>query len=144
MNEDFLKILVIISIIVVLIYFTTSAMKNKMLEGLENANTDGSGNILLQSTYNGESGNAANYNTKIKSIVTKMQDTFLINKYRKEYENIIINMDDLIDNLMLKTVLNMQLDQQNPENSIKKLSILNSLNESKSALNNVMKFIDKN
>jgi hypothetical protein len=145
MNEEFVKILLIIAIILVLIYFTMKAMKNKMtLEGLENMPTmDGSGNNIQTMKENGEAGNAVNYAAKIKNVVTKMTDTFLIDKYRKDYETTIINIDDLVDNLMLKTALNIQVSPQDPGSAIKQLQILNILNESKNSLNNVMKFIDK-
>ena len=69
---------------------------------------------------------------------TQIQDTLLISKYRTDYENVITDMDDLVDNLMLKTVLS--VDPSNPQ---KTLDELNSLNESKTSLENVMKFIDK-
>ena len=145
MNEEWVKILLIIAIILVLIYFTMKAMKNKMsIEGLENmSNLDVSGNAIQNLKENGEAGNAVNYAAKIKNVVTKMSDTFLIDKYRKDYETTIINLDDLVDNLMLKTALNIQVSPQEPGSVIKHLQALNILNESKNSLNNVMKFIDK-
>ena len=130
MNEEWVKILLIIAIILVLIYFTMKAMKNKMsIEGLENmSNLDVSGNAIQNLKENGEAGNAVNYAAKIKNVVTKMSDTFLIDKYRKDYETTIINLDDLVDNLMLKTALNIQVSPQEPGSVIKHLQALNILN----------------
>ena len=67
-----------------------------------------------------------------------MQDSLLISKYRTDYENVIINMDDLVSNLMLKTVLT--IDQSKPEDGLTKLA---ALGQAKAALNVTMKFVDK-
>ena len=56
---------------------------------------------------------------------------------RTQYENIIMGMDDLVNNLMLQTVLS--VNQSNPQQSLIQLG---ELNNAKAALNNVMKFID--
>ena len=89
------------------------------------------------STTNGIAGNAATYAASIKSENIKHQDTFLISKYRSDYETAILNLDDLMNNLMLKTALS--IDQNSPEKSIEKLS---QLQKAKDALNPVMKFVD--
>jgi hypothetical protein len=68
-----------------------------------------------------------------------MQDTFLISKYRSDYESAILNLDDLINNLMLRTTLN--VNQDNPTNSIENLA---KMQQAKVALNSVMKFVDSN
>ena len=61
----------------------------------------------------------------------------LLSKYRTDYENVIMALDDLVDNLMLKTALN--LNTSNPQQGLTELV---GLNNAKTALNNVMKFID--
>jgi hypothetical protein len=66
-----------------------------------------------------------------------MQDTLLISKYRSDYESSILNVDDFISNMMLKTVLS--VNQTNPEQSIEKLA---KMQQAKVALNSVMKFVD--
>jgi hypothetical protein len=86
---------------------------------------------------NGIAGNAASYGAAIKATTIKMQDEFLISKYRTDYETTILNLDDLINSLMLKTALS--VDANNPDKLIIKLA---QLNEAKNALNNVMKFVD--
>jgi hypothetical protein len=86
----------------------------------------------------GTAGNAASYAATIKASTIKLQDTFLISKYRTDYETVILNLDDLLNNLMLKTSLS--IDVNNPDDSIKKLM---ELNQAKTALNTVMKFVDK-
>uniref|UniRef100_A0A6C0D9Y5 Uncharacterized protein n=1 Tax=viral metagenome TaxID=1070528 RepID=A0A6C0D9Y5_9ZZZZ len=89
------------------------------------------------STSNGIAGSAQNYAANIKSTTIKNQDTLLITKYRTDYENAILNLDDLINSMMLQTALS--VDNANPMSSLEKL---NQLNSAKSALNNVMKYVD--
>jgi hypothetical protein len=101
-------------------------------EGLETATataTTGSGGVA---------GNAAAYGANIKAQAIKLQDTVLISKYRTDYETVVINLSDLVDNLMLQTALT--IDQSKPQDGLAKLV---GLNNAKAALNNVMKFIDK-
>lgn len=88
-------------------------------------------------TANGIAGSAENYAANIKSETVKNQDMLLISKYRKEYENAILNLDDLINTMMLQTALT--VDNSKPMASIEKL---NQLNSAKGALNSVMKFVD--
>jgi hypothetical protein len=130
MIQDFLYNLLIFIGICILIYFIFRNIGFK--EGLETATTS---DININ---NGETGGASTYGANIKAQVIKLQDLTLISKYRADYENIVINMDDLVNNLMLQTTLN--IDQTKLEEGLEKLV---KLNNSKAALNNVMKFIDK-
>lgn len=105
-----------------------------LIEGM----TDASGNsVSTNAPSNGIAGNAAGYGAAIKSATIKMQDTFLISKYRSDYETAILNLDDLLNNLMLQTTLTLNPD--NPTGSIEKLA---KMQQAKVALNSVMKFID--
>jgi hypothetical protein len=138
MNKDFLCNLTIFIGICILIYYIFSNINVK--EGLENASSSTTtSSSSSSSSSNGVAGNAAAYSANIKAQVIKLQDTTLISKYRSDYENVVINMDDLVNNLMLQVTLN--VDQSKPEASLAKLA---QLNQAKAALNNVMKFIDKN
>jgi len=134
MSETFFKTLIVIAIIIVLFYLVFSQFKGKIFEGLENqSGFPGSG------VSNGEAGNAANYATSIKAEVIKLQDSLLVSKYRKDYENAIINLEDLINLSMLKVALNIKND---PASDITNIEILNKLNDAKTNLNGVMKFVD--
>ena len=136
MNKDFLYNLTIFIGICILIYFIFSNIGVK--EGLETASTSTSTTTTTSSSSSGVAGGAAAYAANIKAQVIKLQDTTLISKYRADYENVVINMDDLVNNLMLQVTLN--IDQSKPEASLAKLA---QLNMAKAALNSVMKFIDK-
>jgi hypothetical protein len=91
----------------------------------------------VSSPANGIAGNAAAYSASLTAATIKSQDTFLISKYRSDYESAILNLDDLINNLMLKTVLS--VNQDNPGESVIQLG---QMQQAKVALNSVMKFVD--
>lgn len=112
--------------------------KNFNFSGIKEGMTDASGNSVTPPP-NGVAGNAASYGATIKAESIKLQDAFLISKYRSDYETAILNLDDLINNLMLNTALS--IDVKNPAAGIKKLA---EMNQAKSGLNSVMKFVDKN
>ena len=138
MNKDFLYNLTIFIGICILIYFIFSNIGVK--EGLETetkSTTSSTSNTTVD-TSNGVAGNAAAYAANIKAQAIKLQDTTLVSKYRADYENVIINLDDLVNNVMLQICLN--IDQSKPEAGFAKLA---QLNLAKAGLNNVMKFIDK-
>jgi hypothetical protein len=99
--------------------------------------TDASGNSM-SAPSNGVAGNAASYGATLKAETIKQQDQYLISKYRSDYETVILNLDDLVNNLMLGAALNVNATK--PQETLSKLA---ELNQSKLALNNVMKFIDK-
>jgi hypothetical protein len=101
--------------------------------------TDASGNPTPPpaSMTNGIAGNAAAYAAQLKSAVIKSQDELLISKYRSDYENAVLNLDDYLNTMMLQTALS--VNQNNPQISIAKLS---QMQQAKSALNSTMKFID--
>jgi len=126
--------LMIIFVVGLLIYFVFSNISIK--EGM----TSDSG--MSSSSLNGVAGNATSFAAQIKAETIKMQDTLLISKYRKDYENTIINMDDLINNMMLNTVLNFNPSGDSNKN-MEIIDKLNKLNSAKGSLNAVMKFVDR-
>lgn len=75
----------------------------------------------------------------LKAQIIKMQDELLVSKYRKEYEDAIINMDDYVGFLMLKEVLGTNSDT---EGVVRSANNLNALRGMKDSLNVTMKFLD--
>lgn len=136
MNSEFLKILGIVVLIAFLVYLASKLLKLhlNLVEGLTNPG--------VSSVTIGEAASAANYGSALKNQVTQIQDILLITKYRKEYETIVLNMDDYVNALMLKTVLKMNVETDDVELNIANIRNLKDLNDSKTALNNVMKYID--
>jgi hypothetical protein len=86
----------------------------------------------------GVAGDSKEFGLKIKDQVIKTQDQLLISKYRVDYEQVILNADELVDTLMLQNLLT--LDLSNPYPGLEKIS---TLNQTKLALNNIIKYVDK-
>lgn len=122
-----------ISFIAFLIFRNLNFESVRFKEGM----TDASDSQSSGSSENGIAGNAATYGANIKSQTIKLQDTLLISKYRSDYETAILNLDDLVNNLMLKSALS--IDKEKPQQT---LIALSQLQQSKIALNSIMKFID--
>jgi hypothetical protein len=134
MKELYNLFLFIAICFVIYLVFRNFNYNPMLIEGM----TDASGNtVTVNAPANGVAGNAASYAAALKAATIKMQDTFLISKYRSDYESSILNLDDLINNLMLNTALN--VNQSNPGEAIEKLA---KMQQAKVALNSVMKFVD--
>jgi len=135
MNKPFIYNLSIFIGICFLVYLVFKNI-NFSKEGMEMPDTSSVSSSV--SSTNGIAGGAAAYAANIKAQAIKIQDSILISKYRADYENVIINMDDLINNIMVQTTLS--IDQTKPEVGLEKLT---KLYQAKTALNSVMKFVDK-
>jgi hypothetical protein len=93
---------------------------------------------LAKMKTKGVAGDSKDFGAQIKDLVVKTQDKLLISKYRVDYEQVILNMDEFVDTLMLKNLLTINLS--NPYPALEKIS---TLNQTKLALNNIIKFVDK-
>jgi hypothetical protein len=113
-----------------------------LIEGLENEKPDTITSIS-DLNANGIAGNSAKYAASVKAKAVQLQDELLVSKYRKEYETAIINMDDYVSMMMLKTVLSMKSNDADSKANIELLSTLNVLKNSQDALNVTMKHLDK-
>jgi len=138
MNKPILNVIFILAIC----FIAFLLFRNLNINLKEGMTSDPSGNVISatnssSTSSNGIAGGAQNYAANIKSMVIQNQDILLISKYRTDYENAILNLDDLINTLMLQTALT--VNPSNPSTSLEKLVQLNS---ARGALNSVMKFID--
>ena len=87
MKTELMNLFLFIGIsLVVYLLFRNFNYNNQysLIEGM----TDASGNVAAP-TGDGIAGNAPSYVAQIKAATIKLQDTFLINKYRSDYETII-------------------------------------------------------
>jgi hypothetical protein len=139
--EKHLFDLFIFVMVLFVIYYVFSYMNNiSKREGLTNNedSTTTTETILTTtaSSNNGVAGNAASYSASIKNMSILTKDKLLISKYRADYENIILSYDDYVNSLMLEKLLDGSKDQ------MKKLADIATLNQSKTALNAIMKFVD--
>jgi hypothetical protein len=130
-QQQWMNILLFIGIILALYYFLFRNNNAEIyIEGMENR----------RPTQNGIASNADTYIESIKQMNTKLKDELNTSNadYRKKYENIVLEIDNLLNQLMLKGTLS--IDKSKPEGSILRIA---QLNEARAALNNVLKFIDK-
>ena len=141
-QDEFFKIIGIIIVCFFIIYMTLKMfqLQTSVIEGL--TNPDGTISASSTSLSSGEAGTAVSYAANIKAQVIKLQDELLISKYRKDYEEAIINLDDYIGYMMIKQTLNMKLDEDMKSN-IEAFNNLNILKNSKDSLNATMTFLDK-
>jgi len=130
MKQDIFNLFLIITICFVA-YLIFRHFNINTREGMTTSTTDSS------SSSDGIAGGAAAYAANIKLNSIKIHDQLLITKYRRDYENVILNLDDLVDNLMLETALT--VDTKKPTESLAKIQ---ALGQTKVALNSIMKFID--
>jgi hypothetical protein len=144
-EQDFFKIIGFIVFGMFLVYYVVKCLhlQASMIEGLTNEGDAKPDTVTPSNPPSGSGGNAKKYADAIKSLTVKMQDELLIGKYRKDYENAIINLDDFVSILMLKQVLSLKPNDGNPKANIDILASLNVLKNSKDALNSVMTFVDK-
>jgi len=134
MKKELMNLFIFVAIcFIAYILFRNLNFKFSTREGMTASSSTSS-----SSSSSGVAGNAASYGATLKAATIKQQDMLLISKYRSDYETVILNLDDLVNNLMLNASLNV-----NPNNPYETLTQLSQLNQAKSALNNVMTFIDK-
>jgi len=99
-------------------------------EGLTTQNTSPNDNKTVAE-------GAKMYGVTLKTVSDAASNMLLVDKYRADYETIILTTDDIIDRLMLLNVLT--IDKKDPYPALEKLVMLN---QSKVALDRVMKFVD--
>ena len=95
MKEDHCTLLLGTLFVLFVGYLVYTSLFMKQREGLETATT-------TSSISNGIAGNATTYAATIKQKTVNLNDTLLISKYRKDYETVILNVDDLVNSMMLK------------------------------------------
>lgn len=140
MKDEFIKIIGLIVIIAFLVFLATKTLKFHLnvMEGLTNPST---GTAVTSSTVAAAAGNAQTLATTLKNAAIQGQDTLLISKYRTDYENVIVGASDLINNMMLTTLIT-NFNPADPSGCLAALNQINTLNDSQVSLNNIMKYVD--
>jgi len=141
MEKDFWSLIVLIGLCLIILYLLVVVFFKKR-EGLEN-NTDASATPpAAGATTDGIGGNAANFAELIKAKSVQMQDALLIAKYRTDYENTIINLEDYCNLMMLYQMLKLNLNGDAKSN-LEAFGVINALSNAKRSLNETMQFVDK-
>ena len=150
MNGDFLKTVGLMIVIAIIIYFAFRVM-NKLIPALQESfseNLEGLTTLSdlksknnLGNSFNGVAGNAATYAKKIEGQTAKMIDGMLIPKYRGDYEQILLHLENFHNANLLNKLLNYNLND--PTKSAEELSdIVKHHDNVVQSLNNAMKFLD--
>jgi hypothetical protein len=137
-EDIFVAIGFIVFCLAIIYYFGQCLSFNtSIIEGLENKPDESA--AKPPGGISGIAGSAAASTDAIKAETVKIQDMLLIEKYKDDYVNKIIALDDYLDMEMLLTALRIS-NEQDAELFIRKLG---PLKEGKDALNDVMKTLDK-
>ena len=152
MNGDFLKTIGLMIVICIVIYLAFRVM-NKLIptfqesfgdniEGLTTLSNSSSGSKNnLGTSFNGIAGNAANYAKKLEGHTAKIVDEMLIPKYRNDYEQVLLHLENYNNANLLNKLLNYNLND--PTKSVEEISdIVKHHDNVVQSLNNAMKFLD--
>ncbi len=82
--------------------------------------------------------NARKFADEIKLEAKTKHDRFLFSTYHGDYEKAIVNMADLVEMIMMETLLSI-----NPKDPMKGIDKLAKLGQSKAALNILLKDLDR-
>jgi hypothetical protein len=137
-------------VIAIIIYFAFRVM-NKLIPTMQqtfNDNIEGlttlsgtNSNNNLGSSFNGIAGNASTYAKKIENLTAKLIDGMLIPKYRSDYEEVLLHLENFHNANLLNKLLNYNLND--PTKSSEELSdIVKHHDNVVQSLNNAMKFLD--
>ena len=101
--------------------------------------------LTNQSSSNGIASNSKTFLENIKQKNLLMRDKFNVSnsEYRKNYEDIILALDEYINFTMLDQILNIPVNSDDKQKNLEKIINLGKINETRIALNNVLKFVDK-
>jgi len=132
---DLFKLIGIIIFICFLAYICVKSLtfQTSIIEGL--TNNDGGGENI--------GSGAATFSTKISARTAQLKDRLNIEKYRKDYENVIIHLDDYITGIMLGDILSMNADNISQDEVVKMMERINVLKQGKESLNVIMAGVDK-
>ena len=141
-EQDFFKIIGVIVFGMFVIYYVVKffQLQTSLIEGLEAAPA------ATVPVIPGAASGAAAYAEAIKALTVKMKDELLVDQYRTDYENVVIALDDYCDIMMLKTIVNVKLNSSNSDCAFlltQAVMTINGYKSGRSALNDVMTFIDK-
>jgi hypothetical protein len=134
MEHDMWTIVGIMILGLFIIYITTlviskSKYSRSTVEGMEN----------------GSAGMASTYADTIKSEVVRLQDELLIPKYKKDYETVLLNLDDLFSLQMMQECTTIVQDKDKDKEKEKGANIrrLVDLKMAKDALDDIMNYVEK-
>lgn len=136
-DNDLFKMIGIVIFVGIVLYIIIRALslhldiQNNIIEGM----TNGSNNENLGS-------GAATFSTKVSTLIAQMKDKLNVDKYRGDYENSIIHLDEYIGGMMLMDILSLNPNNLPEAEVIKTMERINTLRNGKDSLNVLMKSLD--
>jgi hypothetical protein len=134
MQDEFIKIMVILGIIVGVLFFYSRSVQLDVYvkEGLTNR----------QKLDRGPSNDIEDQVKDMEVVLDKLKTSVSLDANRKNYENLIINMDDIVSYSMFS-----RLSQMDPNSKFSDMSAdfaeLNQMQTAKKTLNDMMTWLDK-
>jgi len=120
-------------------------LNGRIIEGLTNAtasSTTASSDVDKENLSQNVGSGAAAYASKINVIFSQMKDQMNIPKYRTDYENVILQLDDYISMITLQTIMSMDSNNLTDTSANSLVARLNMFTNAKTGLDTLMKFID--
>jgi hypothetical protein len=136
MLSDEASNVILLLFIIIIFSFAVYIIYNKKIEAMTNPT-----NNNVETSH---SNNSTKFADNLKTQHSVLKDKLNISKYRNNYENIIIEMNDYIDSLMLNELLNVNPINLNEIKIMKTIENINKLSSGKQDLNKIMKHIDNN
>jgi len=128
----------VVGIVLLYIILRTLKFQLNVVEGLTTMSSSASAPI-------GTNTDVINTPIAIDNNSTMVEDTLLINKYQKSYEDTIIALDKSVDFSILQTILkNAESISVNPtsNDSMQTITMVNNLKQFKDSLNEAMTFMN--
>ena len=121
-----------LTVVLMIHYFVGKAFK-KTLEGLTNQE----GTMI---GTNGLLGNSDGYSSSLSHEITVLHDKVMIEKYKSNYENILIELDELMKLRMLEIALS--INPNNIDSSIQDIQLMNDLSKAVTSIDVVQSFVE--
>ena len=152
-NEDILKFIGICVVAGVLVFYGAKLFKlqAKVLEGAVNmgdepASSDGEAPSGGATSFNGEAARSEAFNKLLKARIASLQDKLLISKYRTQYENILLSLDDYFKLTMLQTSLqikpHLETEPGKPNPNMQLFASMKAMSDARGTLNGIMTYLD--
>tara|TARA_Y100001970_G_scaffold223785_1_gene275569 strand:+ start:90 stop:545 length:456 start_codon:yes stop_codon:yes gene_type:complete len=88
----------------------------------------------------GEGSNSSTFLDNMKAVVVNMENALQVDKYRDNYSNILISTDEYLNLLLLRHILNVDVNKEGGPMSI--LEDIATIQKAKNALSELSEYID--
>jgi len=141
--NDFTTIVCVLAMLLLAAYISNKTLiyLSNNLEGMETSSSSKTTSTSKSTSTTGVGAGAASWADAIKSATTKINDAMLVSKYRKDYENVIINAEECVNASMLSALMTSPLGADGNV-TVQTLTAIKNMNDSKVALNEIMKYVD--